>query len=625
LIVAATFVLTLPLLAQARVEEVHADLTDAPQDIIHAELHIPVKSGPMTLVYPKWIPGNHAPTGPIGNLAGLIMSAGGHEIAWHRDPFDMYAFHVTIPANVTVLDVKLDFLAVQGGRGGPTPSLATTEKLAVLRWPVVVLYPAHVRAADWMVRPSVKLPHGWKYATALDGATQKEQTVSFTPVSLDKLVDSPLIAGEYFRRFAIASEITPRNFIDIVADHPEDLETTPQQDEAFGNLIRQASALFHSHHYYHYDFLISLSNKFRSSTSLGGLEHHQSSDDTGSENVLISPAGRTWVGEGLAHEYAHSWNGKYRRPIGEFVPNFQTPLDTRLSWVYEGLTTYLGPLLSVRSGATTPEDFRNSLADWAAQMDNQTGRTWRDLTDVSMSMQIPNSGHGWATWRRGIDYYPEGALVWLGVDVKIRTLTHNKKSLNDFCSLFFGHGVNTGPDTVPYTFEQLTAALNAVVPYDWAGYLNERLQSKSPHAPLDGLMDGGWKLVYTQTPSVQTDMEQKESGGLNAMYSIGLLLGEDGMISDVRWGSAADTAGLAPGMHLLDVNGKRFTVPAMREAMKLASEKHGDLLLTASNTGYTWTVHIPCPEGEQYPHLVRITGVTDLLDEIAKPIPDTNR
>ncbi len=600
------------------------DLSDAPKNIIHAELHIPVNPGPVTLVYPKWIPGNHAPTGPIGNLAGLIMSANGHEIEWSRDPFDMYAFHVTIPANVTVLDVKLDFLAYATGGGGPTPSVATTEKLAVLRWPVVVLYPEHARARDWVVHPSVKLPLGWRYASALDGATQTEQTVQFATVSLEKLIDSPLIAGEYFRRFAIAPEVTPHHFIDIVADHPEDLVTTAEEDEAFNKLVLEAGALFHSHHYDHYDFLISLSGKFRNNTSIGGLEHHQSSDDTGSENIFRAPVGRTWLGEGLAHEFAHSWNGKYRRPIGEFVPNYQTSLDTRLSWVYEGLTTYLGPLLSIRSGATTPEDFRNSLADWAAEMDHQTGRVWRNLTDDSMSMQVPNSGHGWATWRRGLDYYPEGALVWLGVDVKIRTLTNNKKSLNDFCRSFFGHGVDTGPDTVPYTFEQLTAALNAIVPYDWAGYLNERMQSKSPHAPLDGITDGGWALTYAQTPTEQMDLEQKDTGGLNAMYSIGLQLADNGTIADVGWGSAADAAGLAPGMHLLDVNGEKFSVPAMREAMKLASETHGDLLVTVTNTGYTRTVHIPCPKGEQHPHLARITGVSDLLNEIAKPIAGTS-
>jgi len=624
LIVAATFALTLPLFGQARVEEIHVDLSDTRKNIIHAELHIPVKSGPMTLVYPKWIPGNHSPTGPIGNLAGLILSADGHEIEWSRDPLNMYAFHVTIPANASVLDVKLDFLAFTVG-GGPTPSLATTEKLAVLRWPVVVLYPEQARPSDWIVRPSVKLPPEWKYASALEGASQTEQTVQFGPVSLEKLIDSPLIAGEYFRRFAIAPEVTPHHFIDIVADHPEDLVTSAQQDEAFDKLVVEASALFHSHHFDHYDFLISLSGKFRNSTSIGGLEHHQSSDDTGSENIFRSPAGRTWVGEGLAHEYAHSWNGKYRRPIGEFVPNYQTPLDTRLSWVYEGLTTYLGPLLSVRSGFTTPEDFRNTLADWAAQMDNQTGRTWRNLTDDSMSMQVPNSGHGWATWRRGLDYYPEGALVWLGVDVKIRTLTKNTKSLNDFCRSFFGRDADTGPEIVPYTFEQLTAALNAIVPYDWAGYLNERRQSKSPHAPLDGITDGGWTLAYTQAPTEQMELEQKDTGGLNAMYSIGLALADNGTVTDVGWGSAADTAGLAPGMHILDVNGKNFSIPAMREAMKLAAEAHGDLLLTVSNTGYKRTVHVPCPKGEQYPHLARTTGVTDLLDEIAKPIAGTRR
>lgn len=619
LAVAAALLSGQPASGQAFLEEVHVDLSDAPKNVIHAKLRIPVKSGPTTLVYPKWLPGNHSPTGPIGNLAGLVLSAGGSEIEWSRDPLDIYAFHVTIPDNATVLEVKLDLLAIS--TPGPLLSNATTEKLAVLRWPLVVLYPEHAAGRDWIVQPSVTLPPGWKYASALDAARQTGQTVRFEPVTLEKLIDSPLIAGEYFRRFAIGPETAPHHHINIVADRPEDLVTTAQQEEALGKVVVQARALFHSHHFDHYDFLISLSDKFRNHTTIGGMEHHQSSDDPGSENIFRSPAGRVSLGEGLAHEYAHSWNGKYRRPIGEVTSDYQTPLDTRLTWVYEGLTMYLGALLSVRSGATTPEDFHDSLADWAAQMDNRSGRVWRSLSDDSMAMQIPGSlNPAWASWRRGIDYYQEGGLLWLGVDVKIRILTKNGKSLNDFCRSFFGNGVDTGPGIVPYTLDQLIAALNAVVAYDWAGYLHQRVQSKSQHAPLDGLTEGGWILAYAQTPTVQMDLAQKDTGGLNAMYSIGLELGDRGMITDVRWGSAADTVGLAPGMLVLDVGGESFSVQVMREAMKVAHETHRDLLLTVKNTGYQRAVHIPCPEGEQYPHLARATG-TDLLDEIAKPIP----
>jgi predicted metalloprotease with PDZ domain len=589
--------------------------------VIHADLHIPVTTGPMTLVYPKWIPGNHSPTGPIGNLAGLVLSAHGKPLDWVRDPFDMYSFHVAIPDHVTTLDVKLDFLAIATPGFGSNPSLSTTEKLAVLRWPTVVLYPRQVTAGDWMVQPGITLPVGWKYATALDGAEQTDQNVSFAAVSLDKLIDSPVLTGEYFRRIAIAPQIMPRHFIDIVADSPQDLVTTPEQDRAFDELVQQAAALFHSHHFGHYDFLISLSGKFRSHTSIGGLEHHESSDDTGSANVFRSPAGRIAVGSNLAHEYIHSWNGKYRRPSGEYVSNFQTPLDTRLLWVYEGLTTYLGYVLSVRSGATTAAEFRDSIADLAAQMDNRSGRAWRDLQDDSFGMQTAmNAAHGWESWRRGIDYYPEGALVWLGVDIKIRNLTKNTESLDDFCRLFFGHGVDTPPDTVPYTFAQLTAALNSVVPYDWSGYLNERLQSLARHAPLDGLTDGGWSLAYAQTPTQQMALAQQDAGGLNAMYSIGLELSGNGTITDVRWGSAADAAGLAPGMRVLDASGKTFSVDAMRQAMKTTHDTHGELLLTVSNTGYQRAIQISCPDGEQYPYLGRKDGVPDLLDEIAKPI-----
>ncbi|MGA2203306.1 MAG: M61 family peptidase [Terriglobales bacterium] len=624
---AVFLILALPLLAENRLEVVKVDLSDARKNVIHAELTIPVKPGPFTLVYPKWIPGDHAPTGPIGNLAGLFMSANGRSLGWTRDPVDLYAFHVRILPGVRSLKVNLDFLAIASTAGATAnASIATTEKLAILRWHVVLLYPAQAHPKEWMVQPSVRLPIGWQYASALDGAKQTDQTITFDEVTLEKLVDSPLIAGQYFRRFAIAPGVTPKHFLDIVADTPEDLVTTAEQEQALTSLVIEASALFGSHHFQHYDFLVALSGKLRKRTVIGGQEHHESSDDTGSENVFRSPAAHVSVGENLAHEYAHSWNGKYRRPIGQFPTDYQSPMNDQLLWVYEGLTEYVGVVLAARSGAITRDEFRDILAELADEIDNRSGREWKDLEDTSVSLPtLMNTGHGWDNWRRTADYYSEGALLWLEVDAKIRTLTNKKKSLDDFCRAFFGKGVDTGPEVVPYTFNQITAVLNGIARYDWNRFFQERLHSKSPHAPLDGIVRSGWTLAYSATPTKLMQLEQQESGDLNAISSAGFELSNDGTVTDVKWGSGADIAGLAPGMRILTVDAKPYSVASMRDAMDLAHETKNPIALTISNTGYERSIQLPCPEGQRYPHLQRTPGTPDLLDDIARPIASASR
>ncbi|MFZ0661326.1 MAG: M61 family peptidase [Acidobacteriaceae bacterium] len=452
------------------------DLTDAPRKIIRAEFTLPVKPGPVTLLYPKWIPGEHEPDGPISDFAGLVITANGQQLAWVRDDVNMYAFHVTVPQGVSALDVKDDFLATAPATGF-SAGASTSANLAVLSWNEVVLYPDGVKPSGIEVQASVKLPAGWKYGTALTKTGEQNGLIEFAPVPLNMLIDSPLLTGRYFKEIPLAPDVTPKHYLDMAADAPEDLEIRPETLAAFNKLIYETGELYKSRHYKSYHFLLTLSDQ----VAHFGLEHHQSSDDRVGERMLVDPNLTYLAADLLPHEFTHSWNGKYRRPVGLNHDDYKDPMIGNLLWVYEGLTQYLGDVLAARSGIETPEQYRSALAGTAATMDYRPGRTWRDLQDTATAAQVLyDSDSQWGNWRRSVDFYPEGELIWLDVDTTIRRLTHDKKSLNDFCARFEGLGGNTPPEVVPYTFNDVVANLNAVVPYDWAGFLRERLTSKSP-------------------------------------------------------------------------------------------------------------------------------------------------
>lgn len=619
----------LPAIAQSKqVEGVTVDLRDSRKSVFHAQLNIPVHPGPITLVYPKWIPGDHAPSGPIGNLAGLTMTANGQSLEWFRDKVDLYAFHVEVPQGVSVLSVKLDFLAIASNAGATAnASIATTDKLADLRWHLVMLYPQDAKLSELVCKPSILLPEGWHYATALKTSAENGSDIQFTPVTLERLIDSPVIAGEYFRRFAIAPEVTPHHFINIVADAPEDLKTSAKQEQAWSNLVYQANALFGSHHFESYDFLVTLSGKMMSrGTGIGGQEHHESSDNIGSENIFRDPAGVQTVGSTLSHEYAHSWNGKYRRPVGEVHDNYQVPIENDLLWVYEGLTDYLGEVLAVRSGAWTPEQFRDAWANDAADMEYRPGRQWKDLLDTAVGLPtLMNARPGWGSWRRGADYYPEGGLLWLDVDVTIRNLTQGKKSLDDFCRIFFGPAGNHEPEVVAYDFKEVVRDLDSVAPNNWASFLNERLRSKSAHAPLGGITNSGWTVAYEDVPNEFLKLSEQDRGTLDAMYSVGLSVLQDGTLLDVRWGSPAYAAGLGPEMKIVAVQGRQFSLARLKASIQEAKTTSKPIVLTISNTGYEHRIEIAWDGGERYPRLERKAGTTDVLGEIARPLPVSKR
>jgi predicted metalloprotease with PDZ domain len=608
----------------------HVDMTDAPRHLIHVHEQIPVTAGPITLEYPEWIPGNHRPTGPIDNVAGLFIRADGKEVPWRRDDVDMYAVHVDVPPGVSMLDVRFDFLAVPGATGSGEDR-ATSKNLAVVEWNSVVMYPAGIPVREIPVTPSITLPAGWGFGTALTFAGQApgtgasrpatdassgDNTASFAAVGVNQLVDSPIIMGRYFKEFPIAPGVTPNHYLDVAADAPEDLDLKPAMLASVTRLVHQAGALYDSRHYTTYHFLLSLSDKIRGE----GLEHHQSSDNGVREHGFSDPAMAMLDGDLLTHEYTHSWNGKYRRPIGLATPDFKTPMRGNLLWVYEGMTQYWGAVLAARSGFWTPEQYRDQLALTAYLMNNRPGRTWRNVQDTDIAASILRGGSPWwSSWRLGQDYYPEGELIWLDVDTTIRNLTHNKKSLNDFAALFLGVGGNTGPITLPYTFDDLVAALNQVTPYDWAGFLNERLDSHSAHAPLGGIEHGGYRLTYTEEPS-EFEKAALRKGGVDAIASLGLRIMKTGEIADVLMHSLSYQAGLGPGEKIIAVNGLAYTDARMKAAIHNSTTSKSPIELIVSNTDEFQVVHLDYHGGERYPHLERASSEPDLLDQIIQPL-----
>jgi predicted metalloprotease with PDZ domain len=597
----------------------HVDLTDAPRHILHAHERIPVTAGPLELEYPQWIPGDHRPTGPIDNLAGVFVRADGKDIPWRRDEVDMYGIHLTVPEGVTSLDVSYDFLAVPGGTDSDEDN-ATSANMAVLEWNSVVLYPAHIPVADIPITASITVPDGWKSGTALTPASESGNETSFKTVSVYTLVDSPFITGRYFREIPLAPEITPKHYLDVAGEAPEDVEIKPAILDSFSRLVREASALYQSHHYETYHFVLSLSDNVRSE----GLEHHQSSDNGMPEHGLSDESMEMLDADLLPHEFTHSWNGKYRRPIGLATPDYATPMRDDLLWVYEGMTQYWGEVLATRCGLWTPEQYKESLALTAANLDRKPGRTWRNLEDTAIAAQILRGNtQNYSNWRRSQDYYAEGELLWLDADTTIRQLTHGQKSLNDFAVKFLAVGGNTPAKVVPYTFDDIVNDLNSVVAYDWRGFLNERLTSHANHAPLGGIEHGGYKLVYQDQPTKFVKAALAQHGGVGAYFSIGLRLTKDGTISDVRMFSDAYKAGLAPQWKMVAVNGVGYSDDGFKNALKTAKGRSEPIEFIVSNDNHFRTVKVDYHGGEKYPHLERDSSTPDLLDDILKPLAPT--
>jgi predicted metalloprotease with PDZ domain len=614
------FVAVHPLPAQEAHKAIHiaVDLREAPKRIYHAKMEFPVAAGPLTLVYPKWIPGEHGPNGPIVDVTGVKFRAGGKEIPWLRDDVDMFAFHCNVPAGANMLEVSLDFLSPAAAPGFSNSPTATAQ-IGILNWNLVLLYPLGPKSDDLTYVASLRIPAGWKYGTALPVERETSEGIEFKPASLTTLVDSTVLTGAFLRTFELSKGQRPEHRIHIAADSAAAAEATPEQVQHLRQLVAETGVLFGARHYRRYDFLLSLSNNL----SFFGEEHHESSDNRGPERMLLDPPILRATADLLPHEFFHSWNGKYRRPAGLATPDYQQPMKGELLWVYEGLTQYYGTMLAARSGFWTPEKLREDLARVAAYLNNWPGRTWRNLQDTAIAAQILyGAREEGSSWRRSVDFYDESTLIWLEADTIIRRETQGKRSLDDFCKKFHG-GESTGPEIAPYPFDDVGAAMQEVVAYDWRTFFTERLNTHGPGAPLGGLENTGWRLVYNETMNEQQAIFETLVHRTDVRFSLGMIVHNPGSdnsdaVGDVIPGSPAAQAGIAPDMKLLAVNGRKWTPEILREAIRHAKGGSEPIELLMENEEYFRSYRIDYHGGERYPHLERVESKPDVLGEIAK-------
>lgn len=609
-------ILLAPLSAQSPLD-LKLDASDAPRRLFHARLTIPVKPGPLRLAYPKWIPGEHGPNGPIADLANLRFTANGKPIPWRRDDVNMYVVTLDIPRGVDSIEAAYDFISPPES-GGFSSGSSTSSQLMVVSWNQVLLYPEGAPADQLQLQASLQVPRGWRFGTALPIAQETGDSITFKPASLNTLIDSPVSAGRFYRTINISPDSRPPHYVHLAGDSAESIDIPQSLTDSYKQLVRETGVLYGARHYREYHFLVTLSDHI----AHFGLEHHESSDNRVSEDALTTDEGRKLNATLLSHEMTHSWNGKYRRPAGLATGDFEKPMKGELLWIYEGLTTYLGNILAPRSGLHTPDDYRQTLALTAASLDNRPGRKWRPLADTAIAAQFLYSTRGdYDNLRRGVDFYPEGELIWLEADVTIRTLSQNRKSLDDFVRAFFG-GSNTAAEVKPYTLDDVITSLNTVQPYNWKQFFDERVYQIRDRAPLGGIHNAGWRLVYRDKPTAMQTAADSRSKSTDLRFSLGITVREDGSLGDVVIGSPADQAGLAPATRLIAVNGRQYKSAALRQAVNNAKGSGEPIDLLIRDGEYYKTYRVTCTTGERYPDLERDSAKPDLLTDIISPKAD---
>jgi predicted metalloprotease with PDZ domain len=599
---------------QAPPIHINVDASEASRRLIHATMQFPVKPGPMSLLYPKWIPGEHGPTGPIDDLAGIRMKANGQTVAWRRDDVNIYELHVDVPQGVSTLEVSIDFISPPGA-GGFTSGSSTTSQLAFLSWNQFLLYPKGTPADQLQYQADLKIPDGWRYGTALPIDRESGNQITFKPSSLTTLIDSPVQAGINYKTVDLSPGGPVAHYLHIAADSEHATRIRDEEVKHYSNLVEEANKLFGAHHYRDYHFLLTLSDH----VAHFGLEHHESSDDRVDEQALVDAGLRKLDADLLPHEFVHSWNGKFRRPAGLATPDYNEPMKGELLWVYEGLTEYLGKILTPRSGLWTPQDFFDALARDAAALDHQTGRTWRPLEDTAVAAQaLYDARKDYEDLRRSTDFYEEGTLIWLDVDVTLRTLSKGRKSIDDFCKAFHG-APSTEPEVKPYTFDDVVRTLNSVQPYDWAGFLNQRLESTAARAPLNGIVNGGYNLVYTDERSDYWKTREEVRRIIDVSYSLGFTAHDGGDIIDVHLNMPAFKAGLSPNTKIIAVNGRQFSMTVLHQAIQDSAKTNTPIALLIKDGEYYRTSNVDYHDGEKYPHVVRDKSRPDLISEIIRP------
>ncbi len=607
---AQPFVAKTPLATEQRPMVLSIDASGAADGILRMHERIPASRGDFTIVYPKWIPGEHGPTGPLSDLAALRISAHGTALDWRRDQVDMYAFHVNVPAGTDAIDCDFDVLM-----NAPN-DVMSTHSLAVLNWNRVLLYQDGIDSHHYFVRPSIALPPGWDFATALRDPMRSGNRVAFAATPLNMLVDSPLDAGRYVKKWDLYREGSVFVQLDAFADYPQDLEIPADLLKAYERVPAEAFAMYGSRHFADYHALLTLSD----AVGFQGIEHHQSSDNRASDNFLTDPQESLAGGDLVTHEFSHSWNGKYRRPFDLTTPNFQVPQQTDLLWVYEGMNQYLGDLLSFRSGIRKPRLYPEYLATVYADMDYETGRATTPLIDLTTGAPHFYEARGQypAIRRNAGDFYTEGELVWLDVDTIIRERSHGERSLDTFLHRYTEPAV-TGPVVVTYTRAEIERLLEDVVPYDWHGFFERYVYHTAVHPPTDELARSGWRIVYNDKPNEFIGARQSDDHGIEGWYAYGANFTAEGVVRDVRENSPAWKAGLAPGMHVLAIDGQQFSTDSLEYALRRAQHSTTPISLIVTQTGWYQTLSLEYHGGIAYPHLERIAGTPDMLAAIVAP------
>lgn len=592
--------------------DLKVDVSDTTRKVFRVTETLPVTPGPLVLSLPKWIPGEHSPSAQIVLMSGFSITADdGRRLAWRRDPVEMTAFHMDVPPGVQSLTIRLEQPTAQPG--GPV-RIAVTPNLVLLKWTAVALYPAGHEVGRIRVRPTLTVPAGWSLATALDGAETTGATTRFAITSFETLMDSPVYAGRHKAVFDLDPGSPRPVRLNVFADAPKDLKATPAQVAIHRRLVQQADKLFGgARNFDHYDFLLSLNP----TVGYLGAEHQRSSENGYSSAGYFTAWDTAFSGRDiLAHEYVHAWNGKHRRPADLWTPDYTTPMRNSLLWVYEGLTEYYGDTLATRSGLYSPEQMRQRLALIAANAQATPGRGWRDLRDTT-NAYIMNSagGTGSTSWLRALDYYEEGQLLWLDVDTLIRERTNGAKSLDDFARAFFG--VDDGDMNVStYDVEDVVDALNAVTPYDWAGFLDARLDAHD-RAPLDGLARSGWRLVFETRPSAYVTAYEKTAEASLLTFSLGAEIGWDGAVKETLWDGPLFRAGVIAGTRIVKVAGRPYTPEALRAAIAAAAKSGSPpIALSVKADDRVRVVRVPYHGGLKYPRLKRLTQTPDRLEQI---------
>ncbi len=593
----------------------NVDATDVARGIFRVRQTIPVAAaGPLFLLYPEWLPGNHAPRGPIDDVANLRVTANGQDLGWKRDPVDVYAIRVEVPEGARSIDLAFDYVSPVSAAQG---RVVMTREMLSLQWNLVAFYPAGYFTRRISVAPSATLPAGWGYGVALDPVPGQptgspRDPIAFRTVDFETLVDSPLLAGRYFKQI----QLSPKVRLNIAADSPGELEATPQQIEAHRQLIDQAARLFGTEHFDRYEFLLSISDR------LGGigLEHQRSSEDGVATGYFTRWEEQTQRHNLLPHEYVHSWNGKYRRGADLYTPDYSVPMRNSLLWVYEGQTQYWGYVLQARSGLVSVDNTIGALAMIAASLDQKPGRNWRPLIDTTndpiMAARRPQP---WLSLQRSEDYYNEGMLVWFDTDMQLRTLTGGRRSLDDFAAAFFGIRAGDG-GVLTYSFEDIVRTLDGIAPYDWATFLRDRVDRPRPRAPLSWIEKGGFRLVYDRQPTIYWRLEERRRKNADFSYSLGLIVDNtDRSIDQVVWDSPAFAAGLTNGDVLVALDGENFDSGELEERIDSAATSRQPIELLVRHGDQFRTVTIPYYGGNRYPRLERIGNKAGWLDYLLAP------